>query len=236
MSGSFHIGKRSGCREAEEGICGAGEVPKRWSHRWRSSKLIVCSLTTIRRNQERLPMYGHRCGGDHPSPLQLHRLAASSLRRPADLWDKYGVNYSNSPCLVRKAFLSRALLSSPHSYVGISLFFSYASTSQAALLAALSFLLTTNLSDTLFIDILSAPQALTRAASYLAFSTLCDVFSVRLPKLFSPHTLSQRSMSCLRSRALPYPTHLSLLRASLSALQVAAVVAKERMLDSVNCS
>jgi hypothetical protein len=47
-------------------------------------------------DRERLPTYGRRCGDDHPSPLQLHRMEASSSRGPAELRDKYGVNYSNS--------------------------------------------------------------------------------------------------------------------------------------------
>jgi hypothetical protein len=47
-------------------------------------------------DRERLPTYGRRCGDDHPSPPQIHRMEASPARAPAELRDNYGVNYSNS--------------------------------------------------------------------------------------------------------------------------------------------
>jgi hypothetical protein len=47
-------------------------------------------------DRERLPTYGRHCGDDHPSPPQLHRTEASPARGPAELRDKYGLNYSKS--------------------------------------------------------------------------------------------------------------------------------------------
>ena len=47
-------------------------------------------------DRERPPTYGHRRSSDHPSPPRLHRTEASPSRGPAEPWDKYGVNYSNS--------------------------------------------------------------------------------------------------------------------------------------------
>jgi hypothetical protein len=51
-------------------------------------------------DRDRIQTVGHHRGGDHPSPSspQLHRTEASSLSRhgPAELWGKYGTNYSSS--------------------------------------------------------------------------------------------------------------------------------------------
>lgn len=51
-------------------------------------------------DRDRIQTFGHHRGGDHPSPSssQLHRTEAPSLSRhgPAELWDKYGTNYSSS--------------------------------------------------------------------------------------------------------------------------------------------
>jgi hypothetical protein len=55
-----------------------------------------------------------------------------------------------------------------------------------ALLAALSFLLTTNLSDTIFGDVLGALQTLARAAGYLALPTPRDAFLTALAKAALP--------------------------------------------------
>jgi hypothetical protein len=51
-----------------------------------------------------------------------------------------------------------------------------------ALLAAISFLLTTNLSDSIFGDVLVALQTLARAARCLALPTLHDAFLTALAK------------------------------------------------------
>ena len=55
-----------------------------------------------------------------------------------------------------------------------------------ALLAALSFLLTTNLSDSIFDNILGALQTLARAAGYLALPNPCDAFLTALAKAALP--------------------------------------------------
>jgi len=51
-------------------------------------------------DQDRIQTFEHHRGGEHPSPSspQLRRTEASSLSRhgPAELWDKYGTNYSSS--------------------------------------------------------------------------------------------------------------------------------------------
>ena len=47
-------------------------------------------------DRERLQTYGRRHNDDHPSSPQIHRTEASPLRKPAELRDIYGVNYSNS--------------------------------------------------------------------------------------------------------------------------------------------
>jgi hypothetical protein len=51
-------------------------------------------------DRDRIQTFGRHRGGDRPSPSspQLHRTEASSLSRhgPAELWDKYGTNYSSS--------------------------------------------------------------------------------------------------------------------------------------------
>jgi hypothetical protein len=51
-------------------------------------------------DRDRIQTSGYHRGGGHPSPSspQLHRTEASSLSRhgPAELWDKYGTNYSSS--------------------------------------------------------------------------------------------------------------------------------------------
>ena len=54
-----------------------------------------------------------------------------------------------------------------------------------ALLATLSLLLTTKLSDTLFGDVLGALQALAYTAGCLAFPTPRDAFLTALPRLTS---------------------------------------------------
>ena len=55
-----------------------------------------------------------------------------------------------------------------------------------ALLAALSFLLTTNLSDSIFGDVLGALQTLARAARCLALPTPRDAFLTALAKAAFP--------------------------------------------------
>jgi hypothetical protein len=51
-------------------------------------------------DRDRIQTYGHHRGGDHPNPSspQLSRTEASPTSRhgPAELWDKYGTNYSSS--------------------------------------------------------------------------------------------------------------------------------------------
>jgi hypothetical protein len=51
-------------------------------------------------DRDRIQTFGRHRGGDCPNPSspQLHRTEASSLSRhgPAELWDKYGANYSSS--------------------------------------------------------------------------------------------------------------------------------------------
>ena len=51
-------------------------------------------------DRDRIQTFGHHRSGAHPSlpSPQLHRTEASSLsrHRPAELWDKYGTNYSSS--------------------------------------------------------------------------------------------------------------------------------------------
>jgi hypothetical protein len=60
-------------------------------------------------------------------------------------------------------------------------------------LAALSFLLTTNLSDPLFGDVLGALQALARAAGFLALPTPHDAFLTALAKAARPpHIVAAR--------------------------------------------
>jgi hypothetical protein len=74
-----------------------------------------------------------------------------------------------------------------------------------ALLAALSFLLTTNLSDSLFGDVLGALQALARAAGFLALPTPRDAFLTALAKAALPPRVvaaldePQQALSALRS-------------------------------------
>lgn|SRR5216684_1968659 len=51
-------------------------------------------------DRDRIQTFGHHRGGDHPSSSspQLHRTEASPTSRhgPAELWNKYGTNYSSS--------------------------------------------------------------------------------------------------------------------------------------------
>jgi hypothetical protein len=51
-------------------------------------------------DRERIQTFGHHRGGDYPSPPspQLHKTEAPPLSRHgrAELWDKYGTNYSSS--------------------------------------------------------------------------------------------------------------------------------------------
>ena len=74
-----------------------------------------------------------------------------------------------------------------------------------ALLAALSFLLTTNLSDSIFGDVLGALQTLARAAGYLALPTPRDAFLTALAKAALPPRVvaaldePQQPSSALRS-------------------------------------
>ena len=74
-----------------------------------------------------------------------------------------------------------------------------------ALLAALSFLLTTNLSDSIFGDVLGALQTLARAAGCLALPTPRDAFLTALAKAALPPRVvaaldePQQSVSALRS-------------------------------------
>ena len=68
-----------------------------------------------------------------------------------------------------------------------------------ALLAALSFLLTTNLSDSIFDDVLGALQTLARAAGYLALPTPRDAFLTALAKAALPPrvvTLNIQRLMC----------------------------------------
>ena len=74
-----------------------------------------------------------------------------------------------------------------------------------ALLVALSFLLTTNLSDSIFDDVLGALQTLARAAGYLALPTPRDAFLTALAKAALPPRVvaaldePQQPLSALRS-------------------------------------
>ena len=92
-----------------------------------------------------------------------------------------------------------------------------------ALLAALSFLLTTNLSDFIFGDVLGVLQMLAHAAGYFALPTPCDVFLTTLAKAALPPCVvaaldePQQSLSVLCS-----PSHL---RDSRSVWQEAVEVA-----------
>ena len=51
-------------------------------------------------DRDRIQSYGHHRGGDRPSPSspQLHKTDVSPTSRhgPAELWDKYGTNYSST--------------------------------------------------------------------------------------------------------------------------------------------
>lgn len=56
-----------------------------------------------------------------------------------------------------------------------------------ALLAALSFIISTNLSDELFVDVLTSYQAMTNVAGMLALTTPRDAFLTSLAKFSIPH-------------------------------------------------
>ena len=63
-----------------------------------------------------------------------------------------------------------------------------------ALLTALSFLLTTNLSDSIFGDILGALQTLARTAGYFTLPTPRDAFLTALAKAaLPPHVIAARA-------------------------------------------
>ncbi|KAI0292132.1 hypothetical protein BC826DRAFT_1105631 [Russula brevipes] len=72
----------------------------------------------------------------------------------------------------------------------------------AALLPAFFFLLTTNLSDPLFGDVLGALQALARAAGFLALPAPRDAFLTTLAKTHFPHALLPRSKNRRRRSLL----------------------------------
>ncbi|KAI0281084.1 hypothetical protein BC826DRAFT_408218 [Russula brevipes] len=71
-----------------------------------------------------------------------------------------------------------------------------------ALLPAFFFLLTTNLSDPLFGDVLGALQALARAAGFLALPAPRDAFLTTLAKTHFPHALLPRSKNRRRRSLL----------------------------------
>jgi len=97
----------------------------------------------------------------------------------------------------------------------------YSNTGWRALLAALSFILTTDLSDRLFGDVPGALQALAYSARCLALSTPHDAFLTTFTKAASYHASKRRATASGAGAELPV-----WLECSRSALQTAVGAAE----------
>ena len=105
-----------------------------------------------------------------------------------------------------------------------------------ALLAALFFLLITNLSDSIFSDVLGALQTLAHATGYFALPTPCDAFLIALRKAaLSPHVIAALDEPQQSSSTLHSPISLKGLTLSLAEGSEGSTTPQPLGLSSLAC-